>query len=67
MRTETEIKVDGMKVLINALGAVGAEQFVSAVMREGLDYTAWRTAGLPDATLDATHQAAMNYAASKAA
>ncbi|MGB4116433.1 MAG: hypothetical protein WBK51_07810 [Polaromonas sp.] len=66
MRTETEIKVDGMKVLISALGAVGAEQFVSAVMREGLDYTAWRATGLPGATLDATHQAAMNYAASKA-
>jgi hypothetical protein len=66
MRTETEIKVDGMKVLINALGSVGAEQFVSAVMREGLDYTAWRSAGLPSATLDATHQAAMNYPAPKA-
>ena len=67
MRTETEIKVDGMKVLISALGAVGAEQFVSAVMREGLDYTAWRAAGLPGSTLDATHQAAVAYAASKSA
>lgn len=63
MRAETEIKVDGMKVLINALGAVGVEKFVSAVMREGLDYTAWRGTGLPGATLDATHHAAMNFAA----
>ena len=56
-----------MKVLINALGAVGAEQFVSAVMREGLDYTAWRRAGLPSATLDGAHQFALAYAASKSA
>ena len=67
MRTGIEIKLDGMKVLISALGAVGAEQFVSAVMRKGLDYTAWRVDGLSGATLDATHQAAMNYAASKTA
>ena len=67
MRTETEIKVDGMKVLNNALGDVGAEQFFSAVIREGLDHTAWRGTGLLGATLDATHEDAMNYAASKSA
>lgn len=54
-----------MKVLFNALGAVGAEQFVSSVMREGLDYTAWRIEGLPGTTLDAAYQAAIAYAASK--
>jgi hypothetical protein len=59
MRTETEVKVDGMKALIHALGEVEAEQFVSAVMRERFDYTAWRATGLPDMSVQEAHEAAL--------
>lgn len=59
MRTETQVKVDGMKALIHALGEVEAEQFVSAVMREGFDYTAWRVDGLPRMPVAQVHEAAL--------
>ncbi len=59
MRTETEVKVDGMKALIHALGEVQAEQFVSAVMQERFDYTAWRATGLPDMSAQKVHEAAL--------
>lgn len=60
MRTETEIKVDGMKALIHALGEVEAEQFVASLLREQFDYSAWRKNGLPALTLQALHEAAKN-------
>jgi hypothetical protein len=65
MRSETEVKVDGMKALINALGEAEAGQFVSAVMRERFDYTAWRGTGLPDLSLQQVHDAAQQRVAGK--
>lgn len=42
MKTDSELRVAGMKVLLSALGAVEAERFVALVNRERLDYTEWR-------------------------
>ena len=42
MRSDTVIKVEGMKVLLNNLGKVDAERFVSLLLREPFDYTEWR-------------------------
>ena len=42
MMTDTEIKVKGMEVLTAALGEVYAEKFVTLMMREPFDYTAWQ-------------------------
>ncbi len=39
MITDTEIKIKGIEALINTLGAVEAERFISLVMREPFDYT----------------------------
>lgn len=41
MITDTEIRIKGLKALINALGEVDAERFISLVMREPFDYTKW--------------------------
>lgn len=41
MITDTEIKLKGLEVLINKLGIVEAERFVSLIMREPFDYTKW--------------------------
>ena len=41
MITDTEIKLKGLEVLINKLGRVEAEKFVSLIMREPFDYTKW--------------------------
>ena len=48
MKTDTEIRVDGMNALIQALGLVEAERFLMAISRERFNYTDWRRSGLPD-------------------
>lgn len=52
MKTETEIRVQGMQALINVLGLVETERFLVAVSREKFNYTEWRRDGLPRMTLE---------------
>ncbi|GHV24924.1 hypothetical protein AGMMS4952_01480 [Spirochaetia bacterium] len=40
--TETVLMKAGMKVLIEQLGNIEAERFVSILLREPFDYTEWR-------------------------
>jgi len=40
--TDTEIRMKGMQVLIDALGEVHAEKFITLIMREPFDYTKWQ-------------------------
>ena len=40
--TETILMKTGMKVLIDQLGNINAEKFVSILLREPFDYTEWR-------------------------
>ena len=42
MRTDTELRCDGMKALAQLLGIVEAERFVALIQREPFDYTEWR-------------------------
>ena len=42
MKTDTEIRVDGLKALTDSLGVVEAERFVSLILREPFDYTRWQ-------------------------
>ena len=43
MRTDTIVKTEGMRILLDNLGKVDAERFVSLIIREPFDYTAWRS------------------------
>lgn len=36
------LRNEGMKILINNLGAVEAERFISLIIREPFDYTEWQ-------------------------
>ena len=36
------LRSEGMKILINNLGRVEAERFISLVIREPFDYTEWQ-------------------------
>jgi hypothetical protein len=47
MKTDTEIRREGMQALIGSLGLVEAERFVTALSRDRFDYTEWRQHGLP--------------------
>ena len=40
--TEAILMKTGMKVLIEQLGNINAERFVSILLREPFDYTEWR-------------------------
>ncbi|MFB1488271.1 MULTISPECIES: hypothetical protein [unclassified Thiocapsa] len=52
MTTETEIRLRGMRALIDALGLVEAERFVVSINRERFDDTTWRQTGLPDLSIE---------------
>jgi len=43
MRTDTIVKTEGMKILLDKLGKVDAERFVALLIREPFDYTTWRS------------------------
>jgi len=42
MKTDTEIRSEGMLLLLRGLGEVEAERFVALMNREKFDYTIWR-------------------------
>ena len=44
--TETVLMKTGMKVLIQQLGNINAERFISILLREPFDYTEWRKSNL---------------------
>ena len=47
MKTDAEIRLQGMQALIGSLGLVEAERFLTALSRDRFDYTDWRRHGLP--------------------
>ncbi len=42
MKTESALRVEAMNALIQTLGAVDAERFISIIKRDAFDYTEWR-------------------------
>ena len=51
MRTDTEIRHDGLQALSHALGPVEAERFIALINRERFDYTEWRKTQWADETV----------------
>jgi hypothetical protein len=60
--TDADIKTQGMKALIGALGEVNAERFVTLLMRDRFDYTEWQKGLWPDRSVREIGQAAANRA-----
>jgi hypothetical protein len=42
MKTDTQIRSEGMTALLDRLGPAEATRFMTLVQREGFDYTNWR-------------------------
>lgn len=61
MNSITELMDIGMQCLIEKLGPVEAERFISIVIREQSDYTKWRQHYFANVTSDEFHQAAIEY------
>jgi hypothetical protein len=61
MKTDTEIKVDGTRALIDALGELQAERFIALITREPFDYTRWQKDMWPERSIEEISEAAMKY------
>ncbi|HHV15228.1 MAG TPA: hypothetical protein GXX58_01430 [Gelria sp.] len=61
MKTDSLIRSEGMKILVEHLGKVEAERFIALIMREPFDYTKWQENLWPDKTVKEVSEAAMNY------
>jgi hypothetical protein len=59
MYAEMTLRNEGMKVLINNLGRVEAERFISLVIREPFDYTEWQRNLFNDFSVKELSNAAM--------
>jgi len=64
MRTDTVLRCDGMKALVEQLGIVEAERFVALIQREPFDYTEWRQSLFENVPLDVFLENARQYSES---
>ncbi|MBK7054251.1 MAG: hypothetical protein IPH52_04235 [Leptospiraceae bacterium] len=67
MITDTEIKSQGMKLLVKNLGIVEAERFVALIQREPFDYTEWKQNHWKDKTVKEIHKEATDFRKQKRA
>jgi len=61
MKTESEIRMQGMQALIGSLGLIEAERFLISVNQEKFNYTEWHRHGLPDLSIEQIAAAANQY------
>lgn len=61
MKTESEIRMQGMQALIGALGLIETERFLIAVNQDKFNYTEWRRTGLPDMSIEQIAAAANQF------
>jgi len=61
MKTDTEIRIQGTKALIKAMGAVEAERYIALMAREKFDYTKWRKTMLPEGSIEEISKAALQH------
>jgi hypothetical protein len=59
VRTDTEVRIRGFRALVEALGTVEAERFISLILREPFDYTQWQRQLWADRSVDELSKAAM--------
>ena len=62
MVSNMEVMDRGIRSLIEALGVVGAEQFISFIIREQFDYTKWQRERFDGMTIEEINEAAIEYA-----
>ncbi|MDR1780024.1 MAG: hypothetical protein LBR50_04745 [Tannerella sp.] len=62
--TETVLRNKGMSILINHLGHVEAERFITLIIREPFDYTEWQRDLFDGMSVRELSRAAMNETAS---
>jgi hypothetical protein len=61
MRNTAVIRKEGMDCLLNNLGVLETEVFISSLLREHFDYTEWQREYFKDWTMDAFLHRAKSY------
>ena len=59
--TDTVLRNEGIKVLIQSLGKVEAERFISLIIREPFDYTKWQQNLFDDMSVEELSKNAMAF------
>lgn len=59
MSTDTEVRIRGLRALVEAMGTVEAERFITLILREPFDYTQWQRQLWTDQSVDELSKAAM--------
>jgi hypothetical protein len=59
MMTDTELKIKGFNTLVDTLGEVDAERFITLILREPFDYTKWQKNLWENRSLEEISRAAM--------
>jgi len=61
MRTDTIIRNEGTRVLMDHLGLVEAERFIMLIQKEPFDYTQWQEDLFEDMSIDEISKKAAEY------
>ena len=61
MNTDTEIRRRGLRALVEALGQVEAERFITLVLREPFDYASWQRQLWVEKSVEELSKAAMEW------
>ena len=61
MSTDTEVRVRGLRALVDTLGPVEAERFIALILREPFDYTNWRKQLWAERGVEELSKAAMEW------
>ena len=62
MFTTADIMNKGMKCLIEQMGVLGAEEFISIIIREKFDYTKWQREYFDNIAQGEFYNSALEYA-----
>ncbi len=60
MITDTEIKIRGIQTLIDTLGELDAERFITLLLREPFDYTQWQRSLWTDKSIEEVSRMALH-------
>ena len=61
IKSENALRIAGMKLLLDGLGAVNAERFIHCVKSDRFDYTEWQQDLWKGKTIEEIHQAATAF------
>ena len=61
MRTDNIVRVDAINVLLENLGEVDTERFISMIKRDTFDYTEWRRGLFKGKSIEEIHLMATEY------